>query len=89
MRLIKGFMCFMLTLSYIALGILLYSHFNNDFLHLFEKIRFTQALIVVMGISNILHLKYWFFTKLMHKKMKKTGKFDHFIDDKFKNKHCC
>ena len=84
MKYLKGFTCFWLSMSYIALGILLFSHFSNDFMHLFEKIRFSQALIVILGISNILHLKYWFFSRLMHKRMKKSGKFDKYIDDKFK-----
>ena len=88
MKFFKGFTRFLLTLSYIALGILLFSHFDHDFLNLFQKIRFPQALIIILGISNVLHIKYLFLSHLMHKRMKKSGKFDNFIDDKFNHKGC-
>lgn len=89
MKFFKGFTCFLLMLSYIALGILLFSHFNHDFLNIFQQIRFPQALIIILAISNVLHIKYWFLSYLMHKRMKKSGKFDNYIDEKFKNKGCC
>ena len=89
MKFFKGFTCFLLMLSYIALGILLFSHFNHDFLNIFQQIRFPQALIIILAISNVLHIKYWFLSHLMHKRMKKSGKFDNYIDEKFKNKGCC